>query len=362
MSRYFSRLARSAQINHHQPSLQPFIRSQSPIADHDQRIGMTDFEDFNFDLTVSKASIPEVAENQGEIVSDLISPKITPVNQPSNPVVQRKMVDSSPNLASPPSSSVHNFNPSLSVTEQQNPSVIVNKPDDHNVPNVPDLARREDPLALESSVKSTENSNFSQQSSELPNLTDDHKFQAISLPQIPDHPSESSDSTPSLSTQLFLRSNSAEVVVNPLNVSPPIELSEPTSIPQETALETTYASDQNQSSPSTNEPPSREFNPVRLRTIGETQPVTIAHLNPSVRSLDDANQFSAVEDSSPELGEIAEPRVIIGRINIEVVAPPSENVPKTRSLSNPVTANSVSVIGPLGSQVRPSVRFNLRQR
>lgn len=56
------------------------------------------------------------------------------------------------------------------------------------------------------------------------------------------------------------------------------------------------------------------------------------------------------------------PRVVIGRINVEVVAPPVEPKTSATSRPGPLTAESVSVIGPLSRGVRSNLRLSLRHR
>lgn len=57
-----------------------------------------------------------------------------------------------------------------------------------------------------------------------------------------------------------------------------------------------------------------------------------------------------------------EPRVVIGRINVEVVPPAVEPKTSTQSRNGPLTAESVSVIGPLTRRVRSGLRLSLKHR
>jgi hypothetical protein len=56
------------------------------------------------------------------------------------------------------------------------------------------------------------------------------------------------------------------------------------------------------------------------------------------------------------------PRVVIGRINVEVMPPPVEPKTSTTSRPGPLTAESVSVIGPLSRGVRSNLRLSLKHR
>jgi hypothetical protein len=67
-------------------------------------------------------------------------------------------------------------------------------------------------------------------------------------------------------------------------------------------------------------------------------------------------------DGAKEPAEDREPRIIIGRINVEVI-PAVPEPPKTEPFRpKPVTAASASVIGPLSSSIRASRLLSLRYR
>jgi hypothetical protein len=87
-------------------------------------------------------------------------------------------------------------------------------------------------------------------------------------------------------------------------------------------------------------------------------------LEPSPRTVTSQQQRESISpDDVTSSGETEpSPRVVIGRINVEVVSPPVE--PKTSATSRPgaLTAESVSVIGPLSRGVRSNLRLSLRHR
>ena len=87
-------------------------------------------------------------------------------------------------------------------------------------------------------------------------------------------------------------------------------------------------------------------------------PVT---LEPPTRS-----PVSGQEEAAPAFSPVAAPetapRVVIGRINVEVIQPPPERRVTQVSPSQPVTAASVSKIGPLRPALRSNRLFSLRQR
>ena len=70
---------------------------------------------------------------------------------------------------------------------------------------------------------------------------------------------------------------------------------------------------------------------------------------------------SSDADEAADLSE-REPRVVIGRINVEVVPPAAEPKTSTQSRNGPLTAESVSVIGPLKRRVRTGLRLSLKHR
>lgn len=318
MSRYLNRLTLSAQMTNKRQSLQPLIRSRSPIADHDQRIGIPDWEGVDFDRT----SLID-AENQENISSDTRSPSITAVNHPSDPMVQRKITDSSP------SSPV----PSFFFKGQPEPSIGEKTPPQTNIPALPAIAQ---PVLSDSLFIPTESPKNLEESRELANFVQEDEQKNPSCSNILAKPSDSPALIP-------LSSNASEGVIETEQ-----EFASP--MQKKTELKTIL---------SLNPPPSGKLNEVRLRTVGEKQPVAIPSLNPSPPLRVDASQ--SLEPFS-DREKVTAPNVVISRINVEVVPPPTVEISKMRSPSEPLTAASVSVIGPLGNNVRPSVRFSLRQK
>jgi hypothetical protein len=87
-------------------------------------------------------------------------------------------------------------------------------------------------------------------------------------------------------------------------------------------------------------------------------------LEPSPRAITSQQQrepLSPDGDASSDETEHS-PRVVIGRINVEVVSPPAEPKTSATSRPGPLTAESVSVIGPLSRGVRSNLRLSLRHR
>jgi hypothetical protein len=87
-------------------------------------------------------------------------------------------------------------------------------------------------------------------------------------------------------------------------------------------------------------------------------------LEPRPRALTSSEQHESIShhisesDGRPDQG----PRVIIGRINIEVVQPAAEPKASASHRPGPLTAASVSVIGPLRRANHSNLRLSLRHR
>jgi hypothetical protein len=87
-------------------------------------------------------------------------------------------------------------------------------------------------------------------------------------------------------------------------------------------------------------------------------------LEPSPRAITSQQQRGSVfPDDDTSSGETEpSPRVVIGRINVEVAPPPVEPKTSATSRPGPLTAESVSVIGPLSRGVRSNLRLSLKHR
>jgi hypothetical protein len=87
-------------------------------------------------------------------------------------------------------------------------------------------------------------------------------------------------------------------------------------------------------------------------------------LEPSPRPIRSAQQRESIFSDAAESADTAAqgPRVVIGRINVEVVSTAPEPKASAPSRPGPLTAASVSVIGPLTRGVRSSLRLSLKHR
>ena len=93
---------------------------------------------------------------------------------------------------------------------------------------------------------------------------------------------------------------------------------------------------------------------------GEARPT---RLEPTPRAiLSPPREPASSEDFQSSDRIEQEPRVVIGRINVEVVPPAAETKTTAPPRPGPLTAESVSVIGPLSRRVGSSLRLNLKYR
>ena len=85
MSGYLMRLVTRGRETSAQP-VQPFVRSTSPVAERDQRIGMMGFEGFEF----GEAGLETGAE-QGDILQPPVPPSVRTAGETGIATIQRKM-------------------------------------------------------------------------------------------------------------------------------------------------------------------------------------------------------------------------------------------------------------------------------
>ena len=110
MSDYLSNLISQHTVGQVRGGLRPFVRSQSPIAELDQRIGMPGFEAFELGRPEQTAGDLLSSNDGGDASSP---PKISPAS--SEGVVQRKMEVSAPTSPAP-SPAIVGFSPTMPQT------------------------------------------------------------------------------------------------------------------------------------------------------------------------------------------------------------------------------------------------------
>lgn len=101
---------------------------------------------------------------------------------------------------------------------------------------------------------------------------------------------------------------------------------------------------------------------VRTRSLQEARQVDTTRLEPSPRTLAEHFEPPLESTSMPTADAGKGPRIVIDRINVEVVSPPAAPQSTAAPRPGPLTAASVSVIGPLGGGIRPNLRLSLRHR
>ena len=90
MSRHLTRLATRGRETSEMQSMQPFVRSTSPIAEHDQRTGMMGFEGFEPGEAFAEVSSEPGAE-QGDILPPPEPPSAMRAGEPRIAKVQRQV-------------------------------------------------------------------------------------------------------------------------------------------------------------------------------------------------------------------------------------------------------------------------------
>jgi hypothetical protein len=276
MSRYLMRLATRGR---EAASMQPSVRTSSPVAEHDQRIGMAGFEGFEVGEASTGEWESEAGAEQGDILESPMPPTITTAGETGVTTAQRK-------IASSPAGTTGS------------------------------TARGE---AAAADAQTQARVQSWSRGAGAPDLADAHD---VSL-----SPSGPSIRSPASSTGTIH--------------------SEALSIGD---LQTGSAS--------------RRFGPgdMHTRSIRQTRQVDSTHLEPSPGALAEHFKPPSERAGEPSTDAHEGPRIVIGRINVEVVPPPAAPPSTAASRPGPLTAASASVIGPLSGGIRPSLRLSLRHR
>jgi hypothetical protein len=101
---------------------------------------------------------------------------------------------------------------------------------------------------------------------------------------------------------------------------------------------------------------------MRSRSAQRVRQVDTTRLEPSARTFAAQVESKPTDASMPTAGADESPRVVIGRINVEVIPPPAAPPSAATPRTGPLTAASVSVIGPLSGGVRANLHLSLRHR
>jgi hypothetical protein len=277
--------------------MQPFVRSTSPVAEHDQRIGMTDFEEFEFgESPFATADSEAELEETGALQTPML-PTITAASDVGKATVQRKM-------ASPSATPVGPTTPAA-------PSLIGVD------------ARRKGDLQP--------------------------ARQRVHQDVVP----------PSSRSVMGERPRQAPR-------SPLIYPEKNVVAGEEWSVFSTDAIDAHEPIPGRSQARSASrgvgYGAVRTRSLQQARQADSNFLEPLPYALAEHIEQTPT-GSSMSTGDAGEsPRIVIGRINVEVVPAPAAQPRTTAPRPGPLTAASVSVIGPLGGGIRPNLRLSLRHR
>jgi hypothetical protein len=104
------------------------------------------------------------------------------------------------------------------------------------------------------------------------------------------------------------------------------------------------------------------YGAVRTRSLQQARQADSNFLEPLPYALAEHIDQTPTGSSMPTADAGEGPRIVIGQINVEVVSPPAAPQSTAAPRPGPLTAASVSVIGPLGGGIRHDLRLSLRHR
>ena len=338
MSGYLNRLIQRTQTANASQSLRPLVRSASPIAEHDQRLGVAGFEgaergasplaDVNTDLDLGQATDDPA----------LMTPDITAL---SDITVQRKMAGS----GTPTTAIASNPSPVSVPGASDRPSATVRA--DRNSPlgfsgRVP--PERLTPRQGDRSDRSTASLSpliTGEFGSQSPGNNRDRPMDAAEqqppLPPLPLRPPMRAAKIPAIAIETN-RMAETDLIFG----IPPWEMPSPIR-------------------PSVRDEEINRLNDLRPEASLTRSQSTIPRLEPFTQSLDrderwlEGGPVSTIDRHDP-------PQIVIGRITVEVISQTAIATMAAPSRSGPLTAASMSVIGPLGGGVSSHLRLSLRQR
>ena len=359
MSGYLNRLMARGQTTR-QSALQPCVRSTSPIAEYDRRIGVAGFGDTENSILPPTDAGTDWELGQTDEISGLEMSETAPappsdITASRDVTVQRKMAHSTvtpmPTNPAPQSTPGIRDMPSAQVKTDRSPLFEFSED-----------VRAESPLPSigESDLSIPVDGDRSLTPLPTPPVTRESDLQLSE--RDPFHPTIEQQSLNPTSEKSEISAIAIEtsVVANPpqsavtADTTPVVDEVRPlAAVPTPVAVPNREPSDIAEVEPQRANP-----NDIRPRRIVPEHPGNVPRLEPLIRDRDDL-RFEEATVSNIDRQE--SPRISIGRINVEVIR---ETAPDTTVATSPkpLTAASVSVIGPLGGGVRPNVRLSLRQR
>lgn len=348
MSEYLSRLATRAYRNNATQLLRPFVRSTSPIAGHDQRFGMLDFEGFELigappDQTRSETT----AGSLGEFES-WGRPGIEPGNGMGGPTVHRKMGASDQTRSEGTAGRLGEFE-SWSRTGKR----------PENGTGGPTIQRKMAASAVGQAVSSAHiaptgaagvsRTWLSPEATKINSgLAEFAASSGDGVRAAADQNGFNEPLVPQSTTRI--QPSSSFLKMSAGGDEPPISAAESarTDKRRSDSLRT-QAAIRHAGEVIEHTRSARRESRIDSAGLELKLPVFVDRFEPSPGG---STGFSAAADESA--------RIVIGRINVEVVPPVAQQV-ATAPQPRPMTAASVSVIGQLGG-VRPNMRLSLRYR
>lgn len=331
MSGYLQRLIQRTPAATATQPLSPFVRSASPIAEQDQRLGVRGFEsaDLSGAIAPTDPDAPPLTDPQlsGEGADDL--------------TVQRKLAsapaDSAPTTVASPSLGRSLSTPPNLLSPNQPPSApdapaSFSQPPSWDAVDAPDIVLPIPPgqppfLALTTPAETFD-------------LESPRPAETVPDPPPPDRALNVAPLSPAIAPAPAI--NPAPVINR---IPPPGAASPP--------ARSDAAQDTAHTEPVLPRPRSRLSSPPEA-AYPQLEP---QKLSPAAEG---AAFGSGAAIAAPDLA--AAPRVVIGRINVEVVPPSSSTNQTATAPAVPLTAAAVSVIGPLRGRVPANLRLSLRQR
>ena len=334
-------------------SLQPMVRSASPISEHDQRIGMAGFQGSEFTGPLMANAGSEAADCEwGDAAHRSVSRSITGISSTGEATtVQRKMVNSNDASTAP----IFGRAPSIA-------SAVKARPMHKNQRVIPSLDQSGAHLSSEVSRVAKQNKQFDSSESdtgiavELAETSKTGHLQPEGSRQHHHH---------GATHDRIARQTYQQPDVPYLGPSPRViaEHKEATSEDGNTRTKDTLAETSNAGH--LQPKGSRQHyhrGAAHAQSAWQThQQPDAPDLEPSPRAFPEHGGAASEDASTPRYEVDERPRIVIGRVNVEVV-PPSVTQPSTAPQPGPLTAASVSVIGPLGDGASVSRRLSLRYR
>lgn len=332
MSGYLQRLIQRTPAAISTQPLSPFVRSASPIAEQDQRLGVRGFEsaDLSRSIAPTDPDAPPLTDPQlsSEGADDL--------------TVQRKLAsapaDSAPTTVASPSLRTPFSTPPNLLSPNQPPSapdapVGFPQPPSWDAVDVPDTILPNPPGQPPLLAPATPAETF--------DLESPRPAETVPDSSPTDHAINFAPSVPAIAPAPVLNP-----VPNIIPIPPPVAFPPP---PHDDATADTA-------------PRTEVVLPRPRSRLSSSPEAAYPPLEPQKPSpaVEGPAFGSGAAIAAPDLA--AAPRVVIGRINVEVVPPSSSTNQTATAPAGPLTAAAVSVIGPLRGRVPANLRLSLRQR